>query len=396
MFRTAFRDFHSLTLNLTKRLVQVAIMQATSRLRSKRRRLRHGVKPMVRKRDVRAAIDILGLQRNGKHRWKGAARRCGVRVYDEQRLTRFKSKKWDLTYDEVEEILGPPKAPARTDTDASEPSGDEGRRKFKNRAARSGTPLPVGPLAISESGSDSDPAPDPDLDSNSDWDSDIVLETDLEDDQLDSDGASGSGFPSSYVKRDPAGRFASIPPSSAIEPDTTYTLEQFDQEASRLEEQALCRKLGLAPPPKDEPKSEDEPDINVDFAIIDHTDDWRAWTSYHAEWETFRKPVRAAKFAANQRPVAPAVPRPIDTENISSGTDSGSDLGASARRSKRRKTAGIELEAQNPHTYAALQGNIYKMDDMGSDGVDTEEDPRLGADVPAQSVEDAADAMDWK
>jgi RNA polymerase I-specific transcription initiation factor RRN5 len=347
---------------------------------------------MVRKRDVRAAIDILGLQRNSKHRWKGAARRCGVRVYDEQRLTRFKSKKWDLTYDEVEEILGPPKAPARTDTDASESSSNKGRRKFKKRAARSGTPLPVGPLAISESDSGSDP----DLDSNSDSDPDSVLDTDLEDDQLDSDGASDGGFPSSYLKRDPAGRFASIPPSSAIEPDTTYTLEQFDQEASRLEEQALCDKLGLAPPPKDEPKSEDQPGINVDFETIDHTDDWRAWTSYHAEWEAFRKPVRAAKFAANQRPVAPAVPRPIDPESISSGTDSGSDMGASARRSKRRKTAGIELEAQNPHTYAALQGSIYKMDGMGSDGIDAEEDPRLGADVPAQSVEDAADAMDWK
>jgi hypothetical protein len=36
------------------------------------------------------------------------------------------------------------------------------------------------------------------------------------------------------------------------------------------------------------------------------------------------------------------------------------------------------------------------MDGMGSDGIDAEEDPRLGADMPAQSVEDAADAMDWK
>lgn len=42
ILRTAFNDLHTLAVSVTKRLMQTAVMQATSRLRSQRRRTKKG------------------------------------------------------------------------------------------------------------------------------------------------------------------------------------------------------------------------------------------------------------------------------------------------------------------------------------------------------------------
>ena len=106
VMRTCFNDFHALAVSVTKRLMQTAIIQATSRLRSQRRRSKKSVMPFVRTRDVLSAIDVLGMKRNGRSRWTGVARRCNVRVIDEQRTTRFKVKQREISWDQAEQILG--------------------------------------------------------------------------------------------------------------------------------------------------------------------------------------------------------------------------------------------------------------------------------------------------
>ncbi|KAL9118835.1 MAG: hypothetical protein Q9187_004609, partial [Circinaria calcarea] len=73
IFCTAFLDFHALVNSIIKRLVQSALYFAMSRLRASdtgsytRRRV-------VRKEDVTAALDVLGMKANSREYWAEAAR----------------------------------------------------------------------------------------------------------------------------------------------------------------------------------------------------------------------------------------------------------------------------------------------------------------------------------
>ncbi|GAB7359071.1 hypothetical protein MBLNU230_g5143t1 [Neophaeotheca triangularis] len=80
IYRTAFDDFHNLTISLTRRLVQTTIFQAMTRLRGKES---SSPIPQVRPCDVGAATDILGMRSDRKAYWSNLPRRCGVDVYTE-------------------------------------------------------------------------------------------------------------------------------------------------------------------------------------------------------------------------------------------------------------------------------------------------------------------------
>jgi RNA polymerase I-specific transcription initiation factor RRN5 len=82
--RTAFDDFHSLVVSLTRRLMQASLFQALSRLRaSSDPRLL----PYVNGFDVVAARETMGLKTQQPEYWVEAVKRCGVEVYSD-------SKKW--------------------------------------------------------------------------------------------------------------------------------------------------------------------------------------------------------------------------------------------------------------------------------------------------------------
>ncbi|KAK4632116.1 hypothetical protein CLAFUW4_02989 [Fulvia fulva] len=86
MFRSALTDLHDLAIGLTRRLVQVVIFQAMSRLRAEDS-IRKDWTPSanIRDADVHSALDLLNMPRSGERYWASCARRCRVDVYSEQR-----------------------------------------------------------------------------------------------------------------------------------------------------------------------------------------------------------------------------------------------------------------------------------------------------------------------
>jgi len=83
--RTALDDFHNLVVSLTRRLMQVSIFQALSRLRASSD---PRVQPNVHGFDVVAARETIGLRAGGPEYWVRAVERCGVEVYADARKYR--------------------------------------------------------------------------------------------------------------------------------------------------------------------------------------------------------------------------------------------------------------------------------------------------------------------
>ncbi|USP75390.1 dna-binding protein [Curvularia clavata] len=258
IYRTALVDFHNLVVILTRRLVQTAIIQATMRLRSHPRNTAHSVGPLVKKRDVRAAIDILGMQRNGKQRWINVARRCALRVHDYETSSDGKKRsEKEMSWDEVERTLNLASPTAGTPIMDAETPGDYS--KPRSEASCSETPLPLEDLALYNSDDSTldevAPISQP-LQQLRDATGDHVRQSLAEDDEL-------------------------------LAPELV-SLEQFDREASRQEEEKLWAMLGLEPPEDDGDKDDDsEEDLSQDEKIITLPNGWRSCTDYHAEWEEF-------------------------------------------------------------------------------------------------------------
>ncbi|KZM21569.1 uncharacterized protein EKO05_0000741 [Ascochyta rabiei] len=402
ILRTAFNDFHTLAVSVTKRLMQAAIMQATSRLRSQRRRTKKGVMPLVKTRDVLSAIDVLGLKRNARSRWTGVARRCNVRVFDEQRTTRFKIKQREISWEQAEQILGlydAVAAPPANDAHASGPATDtDGDEAFRQRAARSGTPLPMEHLSLSN--------PDTELETD-----DVGSEYDsAPSDEMKDDFTEHVQHPN-LVTTD--GNM-SIAPGEADQNHIQdfRSLEHFDQEASRQEEEALCNLLGLSTyinrksPVGD--ASEDE-SVSDQGNITTSADDWRKWTEYQATWAEFHTPVPSARFVANRKPrkASPNIrPRRLGNAGDASAGDSDASSTSSqvAQRPRQRMTGVVELRTRDPRAYAAMQSTAFGIPDDASRSDPSGTDDNLDADVPAQSVENTeiaqnpnlSDAMDWE
>ena len=391
VMRTAFNDLHTLAVSLTKRLMQTAIVQATSRLRSQRRRTKKGVMPFVKTRDVFSAIDVLGLKRNGRSRWTGVARRCNVRVFDEQRTTRFKIKQREISWDQAEQILGlydAVTAQPAGDLDANGPAADsEDEKVFKQKAARHGTPLPIDHLSLSNS------------------DSNVGTEDDAADSDSASDGSEEELTDTVERQiRDSSDRVTNVGSGEATEDHVRQhqTLEEFDQEASRQEEEALCSRLGFTTASKskspDHGTTEDDADDVYETLVID-ADDWRKWTEYHATWEEYQTPVPTTRFVANQKSrTAPSAVR------ASVDSDASSTASQSPQQSRQKRTGAVELQPQNPRDYAAMQNDAYGIHNEAPNSDLSGSDDDVDADVPAQSIEDARtaynaefqDGMDWE
>jgi RNA polymerase I-specific transcription initiation factor RRN5 len=385
MMRTAFNDFHTLAVSVTRRLMQAAITQATSRLRSQRRRTKKGVMPFVKTRDVLSAIDTLGLKKNGRSRWTGVARRCNVRVFDEQRTTRFKIKQREISWDQAEQILGLYDAvsgPSATDGLPSTPAADsENEAAFKRRAARAGTPLPMEHLSLSNS------------------DSNVELE-DAASNSASVESEDKAKIPN-HLDRETPERSSSAEPEEETRDDVRekQTLEQFDQEASRQEEEALCSRLELTIEPRRKSPSVDDFEDDDRHKLFNKVDDWRNWTEYCAVWEEHENPVPVASFIANQKPGVTLTTQHGDLDSDVSSTASGSP-----QRPRRKRPAAIELQAHNPRSYAAMQGDIYSPRDDAQRSDMSQSDDDADADVPTQSIEgngvaqsiSSQDAMDWE
>jgi hypothetical protein len=358
IYRTAFKDIHTLVVSLTQRLVQVSIIQATSRIRSQGWRVKKGVLPFLKKRDVHTAVDILNLQRDGKERWRSVARRCGLTV-----LEGIEKESRQMDWDEVEEVLSQRRR-------RSEPlsSGDEQARglsssveetDFKARAKRTGTPLP-----------ERNTAP---LDSDVEDDSALKYSADESDaDEEESDMDSVSSLNNSSKR-------STQPESNRLD------VEDFDNDASKVEEDRLWNMLGIASTTKPAPslgmkgKQDELSDDETDASLM-RGDDWRKWTQYHAEWEEFEVPAREDMFKANQKlehPIAKPASRSHDTDTAEgSQPSSGDELDGEPSR-KRRKTRETELPMRGARAYAALQDRQLASENHEPDDIASEDDAKF-------------------
>lgn len=102
MTADALQDFYALVISITRRLIQSSIFFAMSRLRTVQRRGKERTS-VVRKRDVRTAMDVLNMKRDRSDFWIKLARRNHLEVADMKN-----QKGWVprvFSYDEIEQIL---------------------------------------------------------------------------------------------------------------------------------------------------------------------------------------------------------------------------------------------------------------------------------------------------
>ena len=127
---TAFSDFYALFISITQRLIQSTLFYAMSRLRAMSASGHHSPGSHVRRRDVIAAISVLGMKTDARVFWARAARKCNLRVYEKVRHRQAFGKRY--SYMELERILSPnalsdPDSPEMRIKDASTTTSRKGR-----------------------------------------------------------------------------------------------------------------------------------------------------------------------------------------------------------------------------------------------------------------------------
>ncbi|KAI9769794.1 MAG: hypothetical protein M1840_003788 [Geoglossum simile] len=256
---TAFVDFYTLAVSITQRLVQATLFFAMSRLRNTNSKI-FGRKPLVITKDVHAAIKVLGLKPDSREIWRGAARRCGLRVYQKVSELRIKTDTAEpLSYDEVEALLDNDKNSgikvADSTLDFSPNVGDIDFLEDSNEDASLGPP----PSSLGV------------VDSSDSWGS--------EGDEPESEA-----------------RIHAAPESSeAIETSSSETTtpasedpyaDALDRQASLLEEISLWGLLGKPPPfPLNAEGVELPPRPKCRRRRMEELVDWRDGMGYRAEWE---------------------------------------------------------------------------------------------------------------
>lgn len=254
---TAFSDFHALSISITQRLVQSSLLMAVSRLRAVSAS-GHRPRSHVRRGDVLATLNVLGMKINAKSFWAMAARRCKLRVYDKVRHRQVFGKRY--SYMEVERILS--SSPEMTDKDVSPSISRQGRALPKSSASASERSVSSDSISFEADGSGA----------------------------LSNDGdlSATSSDPTNEQDHSQEGR---------DQIQDAYA-EARDQQASRNEEHQLWKMLGEDTTEEVEPVRVEQP--KGPFSTRkDHEDlsDWREWVDYAGIWETHETLVSRKSFA---------------------------------------------------------------------------------------------------
>lgn len=268
MMYTAFSDFHALSISITHRLVQSSLFFAMSRLRAMSASGRYLPRAHVRRRDVIAALNVLGMKTDAKAFWARAARKCKLRVYDKVRHRQVFGKRY--SYVEVERILC---SSMVSDPDSPEKMAHDA----KTSTSRKGRTLKESSASASEASGSSDATP------------------------FGSDGSSALS-----IDEEP-----SVRPLSPTEKqdhrqeDRDHLqdayMEALDEQASRNEESRLWEMLGEDPAKKMEPVNGKQPKGSFPTRRVkEELFDWRAWVDYAGDWETLGSPVPGSILANNR------------------------------------------------------------------------------------------------
>ena len=254
---TAFADFHRLVVSITQRVIQSSVFLAMSRRRATTT-ANYTPKPAVRKQDITAALNILGMKHNSRSFWAGVAKRCTLDVYDEEEEDVEDGFSRPLSFSEVEKRLS---QGDMKDQDDDRPRNHETDDIDEAVAAQSNS---------SSSSS---------FEGVDDF-SDIISDS-----SYNQDFSARSHSPASSPSYDPdvAGQSSR---------DFDIHADALDMKASLQEEQRLWDLLNKQPPAPLNPAA-----ISIPRAPPrerkkgDDLDDWRAWTEYAPEWETYVNPV---------------------------------------------------------------------------------------------------------
>lgn len=291
---TAFTDFYTLAVSLTKRLVSTTIFCAMSRLRatdavSKEQR------EDITKADVHVAVRTLGLELNSSKFWTGCARRCKLNVY--QNLSDIQKNVSKMEYDDVEHALSQFRGKGRSTTSPIMPSDDDQSDTENMSSADS---------LESESSKRAN--------TDNDFDTDI-----------DSNIQESKHLSALQTRRDLAAEYTSEMQIGPLDPSdsefedvhtqvnriqqhlrrkeeqaraTDRYLEAVDLKASLAEEKALWKMLKQNPPFAIQPDDIEIPDLPArERKTGEEVADWRNRLEFWSEWETFETPVPREAFA---------------------------------------------------------------------------------------------------
>lgn len=265
---TALSEFHALSISITQRLAQSSLFFAMSRLRAMSASGRYTPRSHVRRRDVTAALNVLGMKSDAKAFWARTARRCRLRVYDKVRHRKVFGKRY--SYLEVERILSPS---AISDTVTSEITAKDSSipRLRKCRTLTDSS-------ASASEGSTS-------------WDS-ISVEADKSSALSNDEGRSVTLVDPQKKQDHNQERHDQIQDAYA---------EAIDVQASRNEERRLWEMRGEDPAEKMESADVKLPKgpfpTRKDKGELLH---WKDWVDYAEDWETYETPVLGSSFANNR------------------------------------------------------------------------------------------------
>ena len=263
--RTALEDFHNLVVSLTRRLMQVSIFQALSRLRASSDPRVH---PNVHVFDVVAARETMGLKTGGPEYWTQAVKRCGVEIY----------------------------------ADAKKYRGKDGRKGTKVGYKISEDELKIGLgitpfLEIQEHANGASDTMEPDDDGLDEFDSDSYTDTGSSEQSLDGhdeydDDDSEDEFeerkhPRTHRRTGSKNRILSarkrpLSPASFSRAETRY-LEDLDRVQSTARENELRSILELELLPERQVQKPDFPFKQAEFET--RASSWREVVQYEAPWE---------------------------------------------------------------------------------------------------------------
>ncbi|KAI4139048.1 MAG: hypothetical protein L6R39_006483 [Caloplaca ligustica] len=238
---TAFSDLYSVALSITKRIIQSSLFFAMSRRRATQSSS-YSHKRAVKRADVVAVLNVLGLKENARDFWIELPRRCNLDVHDSSSKTGYGGA---MHHEEVERILG--WAPI-TEALVADESEDEAYLS-KSNAASSLDPEEVSTMPSSPN-------------------------TAASRDHSPSRSSAASDSP---------------PPAKDFDHRTEEYLEYIDRQASAKEELKLWEMLGKEPPSDllvGEPTSGPKPP-GPHRQSKDELDDWRGWTDFRPVWEAY-------------------------------------------------------------------------------------------------------------
>ena len=265
---TAFSDFHNLVNSVARRLVQSSLYFAMARLKATDSS-NYTPNRAVRRRDVTAALHVLGMETNSQNFWVNCARRCKLDVYHNIKLNNSEEER--LSYEEVERELNLNQAvesdckPFSKDENETLASLSEKQHRWPSSVDEADYRLPHHRRQESEYSSDR---------SSKASSTRSIL-----------DSSSESGGTQLQLERD----------------QDSYS-EAFDNQVSLVEEHRLWNMLGR----------ESTPDIKPEEAVLpkraviersrrDELIEWRDWVRYKSEWETLGPPIPADTFYENRK-----------------------------------------------------------------------------------------------